>query len=125
MEMAAKIYMPFIGILFFLMQGCTTLHEGRMLKKMEGKIPATSKWLGGRDGGVWVNITLLPQNIIEISVYNDFTGTKISELTYEHSCKNINEKLVFKALNYFADGIKWYPNNSITKCVKLKEKAPN
>ena len=120
--MAVKLYKFSILILFILLQGCTSLREVKMLKIMNGKVPSTSKWLGGRDGGVWVNIAILSDNTFKIFVYNDNSGQEIVELTYLHNCANINEKLIFKALNSFADGLQWKANNSITKCVILKEK---
>lgn len=109
-------------VLFFsvLLQGCLCTREAKMLKKMNGKIPASSRWLGGKDGGKWVNISVRSQNIIEIVVYNEFSGTKITELFYEHRCPNINEKLVFEALNYFADGMHWDTINPISKCINIK-----
>lgn len=122
--MAGKIYITIFVVMFF-MQGCTTMREAKMLKKMEGKIPSSSKWLGGADGGVWVNIIMLSKNNFDIIVYNDYTGSKITELNYSYTCSVINEKLIFKALNTFANGLHWKADNPVSKCITLKEKAPN
>jgi len=123
--MVVKFYISLFAVLFLFIQGCTTAREAKMLKKMDGIVPATSKWLGGKDGGVWVNIAILPKNTFEIIIYNDYTGKKIAELVYEYTCANIDEKLIFKALSGFGNGLQWVPDNPITKCVNLKEKASN
>lgn len=119
--MSSRIYIYYFILLSVLFQGCYSLRERKMLKQLNGKIPATSKWLGGKDGGKWVNIIILPQNTIELFVYNDFTGEKIAELVYESSCSKINEKLVLEALNFYADGMHWRSDKAITKCIKLRE----
>jgi hypothetical protein len=122
--MAVRIYISFFVVIFLAFYRCVSTRETKMLKKMENKIPSTSRWLGGKDGGVWVNITMLPQNTFEIFVYNDFTGNKVTELTFSYTCQNINENLIVSALSGFGNGLIWHSDSPITKCIKLIEKAP-
>lgn len=120
-----RTYIPYLVIFLALLQSCTAFREAKMLKQMDDKVPATSKWLGGVDGGVWVDIKAVSETSFNIFVFNDFTGEKINEFFYEHNCSSIDEKIIFNALNaYTGLELLWDTKNPITNCTRLIKQVP-
>lgn len=75
--------------------------------RMKLKIPDTAKWLGGKDGGVWVNITIESINLFSIRIYNESNGDIIDDEFYETECVGISPDLIFDSLIGYGDKLIW------------------
>jgi hypothetical protein len=121
--MITRIYTIPLVTFLILLQGCFSIREAKMLKEMNGKVPASSKWIGGKDGGVWIDVKMKVDSIALISVFNDYNGKKIADYYYKSTCLDINEKRILKALQgCCGPGLWWNLNDPITKCLKQLEK---
>ena len=109
------IILSFILGLFLF--GCDT--QKKLLIR-EGKIPKDCKFIGGKDGGYYVLIIESPNNSIEITFYNSWTGDKIKKFEYRNTCNyKLSSREIFKRIDAF-DGIKiiWGNNKKIVCLVE-------
>jgi hypothetical protein len=83
----------------------------------ELKIPHTAKWLGGKDGGVWVDINIESVKSFSIKIYNDSTGDMIGEEFYASECQKIEKGQVFDSLIGYGDKLIWSVDG-IDKCIR-------
>ena len=118
--MQSKILM--LRVIVSTMIGCSSVKEKRMLKKaVQDGVPKTARWIGGKDGGEWVNFTF-NDSIFHIDTYNDFTHQFKLRYTYKIVCPEISTKKIKKSFMY-TNGYKvvWDTRNSAYSCIKLVE----
>ncbi len=92
-----------------------------MLKKaIKQGVPETSKWVGGQDGGEWVNFVFAQDSIFYIDTYNDYALEFNCRYTYKITCPLVKEKEVRKAFK-FTNGahVIWDEETEVYKCIEF------
>lgn len=114
----------FLFLTIFCAFGCTSLKYPKT-----DKIPKDAKWVGGKDGGVWVHAEIIETDTVSIDaygVYSDKTSELLGNFKYKITCNStsikINSNKVLKAI-LFTDGlnIEWNRKKAIYNCL---EKIP-
>jgi hypothetical protein len=112
-----------ILIVVNLLFGCKTIREAKMLKvAVKQGVPETSEWIGGKDGGEWVNF-IVKNDTLHIDTYNDFTNQFKTRYTYKINCESSNEKQIRRAFK-FTNGEKvfWDTKRETFNCLEFIEK---
>lgn len=102
---------------------CSVMKEKRMLKNaVNHGVPKTSKWVGGKDGGEWVNFIFSDDNIFYIDTYNDFTFRLNKRFTYKRICSTVKEEEIKQTFR-FTNGVEvfWDTISETYRCIKLME----
>jgi hypothetical protein len=117
--------MVFNKMTFFLalpfVISCSMLHPSR-----PASVPLSCEWVGGTDGGVWVD-EIVTEDSIRLDVYDDYYGKKINSILHPNTC-GCKKIKVYKKLNFY-DGRKFFcrDRNSefCKKCLVPTKEIPN
>jgi len=58
-------------------------NRGRQAPKRPSKVPQDSVWVGGVDGGVWIQILSFEKVRANLAIYDDFSGKRLAEKVFE------------------------------------------
>lgn len=110
--------------LLLLVTSCSIIKEKWLLKKAHQQgVPKTSVWVGGQDGGEWVNFTFFKDSLFVIDTYNDYTNELNNSYQFKITCPYIKEKDIKKAFD-FTNGIYvvWKKESEVSQCVEIISK---
>lgn len=101
-----------IIVSLLLFNTCFFIQPCKQCKK-PSKVPDSAVWIGGCDGGNWVELVNIKADTIRLRIYRDWDGELILDADYvPHNCNNLffTEADWEKHFNYF-DGTKFYIKN--------------
>lgn len=101
--------------------GCSSIREIKMKKQaIEQGVPSTVDWIGGKDGGEWVNFTFETDSLFHIDTYSDYTYEKKVRFSFVKICVDISERQIRKEFQ-FTNGqmVIWKNGGKVENCVNL------
>ncbi len=115
-----KLKYYFLLSFVFVLTSCYTIREKKMLKvACEHGVPKSSIWVGGKDGGEWVNFTFNEDSTFAIDTYNDYTYKRNNRYKFKIICSGVTVEEIKNSFD-FTNGlfVVWKKNNRINQCVE-------
>jgi len=112
------VFLVVIGLVFykwFFNQPCKEPEKPK-------NVPLTAMWKGGCDGGHWIELVSIQDEVLRFKIYRDWNGELILDSYFKHyECEDfkITHANWKKHIAYFGNDLMLYEKNNIPKECKL------